>query len=863
MLEPLAPGTLLQGRYRVCRAIGGSGGIGQVYLAEDTRVGNRPRAVKELLDQFSSQADRSDALSLFHREVQMVATLRHQNLPEIVNQFEENGRQYIIMEYVDGETLQAVLDRSPGGIPADQVVAWAGQICDVVYYLHQQNPPVIFRDLKPAHVMLDKSGRLKLIDFGIARLFDPTKRGKTINMGTPGFAAPEQYGGGAITPRSDIFGLGATLHYLLTGQDPTARPFVFDPPHVLNPTVPVSVSEAVMLAVQMDPARRPASAREVKEAISQGMRNCRQCRQPNSVTAERCAACGAAMAAAGPSEGRPAAASTAIPSAAPFQFRGGEQAGTLAQLVQLCESKPDDAVWHLEAGHFESWLRAMGYGDAAQAASLASRQAGTSQGRLKRFLDATGIRHTYVPPEESASKKQPEERQPMLECEKCGRADDTLRATAFIYVISVLILTFKRGWAGTLCRSCRIKYGILLTMESLLLGPWGFPWGIIYTIQALFVNLRGGTQPGGQNARIMAYQGVRYLERGEIALADSCLAQSLSFEDSESIRGLRAEIAPRVQQQSVLQPPRGRVSLKRVVGLGLAGVVVIIIAALNVLGPQIGRTFGQIDAALGGSAAIRGSMPTPSRVSAGPTSAPAILPTAMPTAIPRATAVATVAIFTVTPIPTRAPTATATNTPLPLRQPRLTAEVVSGQSPKADGRVAVKVCWSNVDERANAVYVSGGDLDAIKNRLGSSSGCVNDVYVSGLRVGRNALDFRLEVWGAGQSTVVTAQTDVTAAAKTCPSNPALVEVRNDLDAILTLLLSGPENVALMVLPGGIKRVCLTPGTYLSTLRASGYKDKTGSDSLTSGACTCLTYFQTGAVPRACACSDKAPDYSPP
>jgi hypothetical protein len=138
----------------------------------------------------------------------------------------------------------------------------------VLEYLHSQTPPVIFRDMKPSNVILTPEGDIKLIDFGVARLFDPTKRTDTLKMGTAGYAPPEQYAGqGQTTPRSDVYALGATLHELLTGDDPTVHPFVFTAPRQLNSGVPPSLSEAVMRAVSMDPNDRFPSASAMREVL--------------------------------------------------------------------------------------------------------------------------------------------------------------------------------------------------------------------------------------------------------------------------------------------------------------------------------------------------------------------------------------------------------------------------------------------------------------------------------------------------------------------------------------------------------------------------------------------------------------------
>jgi|GEM_PF-1306402 len=264
----LEEGTVLQGRYRVVRQVGG-GGMGRVYLAHDTRLADKPCAVKELRqDPHLPPAEQEQVTAQFHREAAMLAHLSHANLPNVYDYFQEYERFYLVMDFVEGETLEQRLYRSPQGLPPETVVDWGVQLCDVLTYLHGQNPPVIFRDLKPANIMVTPQGQLKLIDFGVARLFDPSKGTDTLKMGTAGYAPPEQYAGrGQTTPRSDIYSLGATLHELLTGEDPTAHPFVFSVPHKLKPAVPASLSNIVMRALNMNPAERFPSAQAMKEAL--------------------------------------------------------------------------------------------------------------------------------------------------------------------------------------------------------------------------------------------------------------------------------------------------------------------------------------------------------------------------------------------------------------------------------------------------------------------------------------------------------------------------------------------------------------------------------------------------------------------
>ncbi len=264
----LTAGTVVQDRYRIVRTLG-KGGMGAVYLVEDLRLYGKRWALKELLERFLDLDERAEAVELFRREVQMLVGLSHPNLPEVVNTFEVKGRHYLVMEYIEGQTLQELVRDAPDGyLPEDQLLDWATQICDVLGYLHSHDPPIIFRDLKPANVMITPNGQVKLIDFGVARLFDPSKGTDTLRMGTVGYAPPEQYAGqGQTTPRSDVYALGATLYDTLTTDSPEAHPFVFTPLRQLNNRISTRTARAVGKAVQLDPGDRFPSVDAMKMAL--------------------------------------------------------------------------------------------------------------------------------------------------------------------------------------------------------------------------------------------------------------------------------------------------------------------------------------------------------------------------------------------------------------------------------------------------------------------------------------------------------------------------------------------------------------------------------------------------------------------
>jgi tetratricopeptide (TPR) repeat protein len=261
--------TLLKNRYQLDRLIG-QGGMGAVYRGIDTEFNNRVVAIKEMSRAGLTQARIQEAEEAFQREANILTSLLHPNLPRIYDSFTEGERSYLVMDFIEGETLEDYLEHSGGGpLPLEQVLKWGEELCDVLSYLHDHQPPIIFRDLKPSNVMIDKRGHIFLIDFGIARIFKPGKQHDTVALGSPGFAAPEQYGKAQSTPRSDIYSLGALLHCLLTGVDPSEQPFFFRPISQLNPNVPLELEALIQQMLEMDVDRRPASMHAVADALRQ------------------------------------------------------------------------------------------------------------------------------------------------------------------------------------------------------------------------------------------------------------------------------------------------------------------------------------------------------------------------------------------------------------------------------------------------------------------------------------------------------------------------------------------------------------------------------------------------------------------
>ncbi|MCD4785999.1 MAG: serine/threonine protein kinase [Candidatus Eremiobacteraeota bacterium] len=261
----LENGTTLAGRY-VIQDLLGQGGMGAVYLSSDKHIPEKKWAVKELWD-YGDPATRQLIQNQFKREASILATLDHPNLPRITDYFVDNNKEYLVMDYVKGKTLEDELGENPGNLDIEHGLVILSQLIDVLEYLHDREPPVIFRDLKPANIMITPDGNVKLIDFGIARIFSAGKQKDTVIMGTPGYAAPEQYGTKQSDLRSDIYGLGATLYFAVTGQDPADDPFHFDSPSKFNSDITERLNNAILKCVQMDPEERFSNVREIREYL--------------------------------------------------------------------------------------------------------------------------------------------------------------------------------------------------------------------------------------------------------------------------------------------------------------------------------------------------------------------------------------------------------------------------------------------------------------------------------------------------------------------------------------------------------------------------------------------------------------------
>ncbi len=265
---------LLKNRYEITGVLG-KGGMGCVYKVADRSCRGKVLAVKELRTASQAPDKAAESLTQFQTEALILSRLTHPNLPKVNDYFSLGGSHYIVMEYVHGRTLEQMLAARQGK-PVDERLAlsWALQICRAMRFLSVQKPrPVVFRDLKPSNIMIDRTGRVMLIDFGIARFFKEDKAEDTYVYGTPGYAAPEQYGTGQTDVRSDIFSLGATLHHCLTGRNPAETPLAFPDPLLLNPRLNKGTVKIIRKALDQDAEQRYQSALDMKRAIQSVLLN--------------------------------------------------------------------------------------------------------------------------------------------------------------------------------------------------------------------------------------------------------------------------------------------------------------------------------------------------------------------------------------------------------------------------------------------------------------------------------------------------------------------------------------------------------------------------------------------------------------
>ena len=260
-------GDVIDGKYEIQTMIG-VGGMSKVYLAMDRHL-NKLWAVKEISK--NAVVNKEVVAQSAIDEANMIKKLDHVALPRIVDILEDRDVIYVIMDYIEGTSLMDELDQR-GAQPQDTVIYWAKQLCEVLDYLHTQNPPIIYRDLKPGNIMMKPDGNLKLIDFGIAREYKPGNARDTVALGTRGYAAPEQISNRVQTDaRTDIYALGVTLHQLLTGEDPTLseRPlFEFPPIREINPSLSGGLEYVIQKCTMLNPEERYQSCAELLYALN-------------------------------------------------------------------------------------------------------------------------------------------------------------------------------------------------------------------------------------------------------------------------------------------------------------------------------------------------------------------------------------------------------------------------------------------------------------------------------------------------------------------------------------------------------------------------------------------------------------------
>lgn len=263
-IDALVPGQLIEGRYEIGRRLG-QGGMGSVYWAADRKLGGKPRALKLL-------RLRPGDLHAAEAEAAMLMRLNHPRLPQLIDYIPAGPGQpaMLVTDFAEGENLSDYFERRGRRLPVREVIDIGVQLCGALAYLHAQSPPVVHRDLKPSNVMIDRTGFVRLIDFGIARLVRAGADSDTQLLGTPGFAAPEQAGeAGQSDPRSDIYALGALLRYLLSGGEPASAAAAADHPAAgLPAALPPGLKQAVASMLQRAPARRPAEAGEAERLLA-------------------------------------------------------------------------------------------------------------------------------------------------------------------------------------------------------------------------------------------------------------------------------------------------------------------------------------------------------------------------------------------------------------------------------------------------------------------------------------------------------------------------------------------------------------------------------------------------------------------
>lgn len=253
-------GSIIDGKYKILSEIG-HGGMSTVYLAINEKA-NKTWAVKEVRKKYNK--DFNILKQSLIVETNLLKQLKHKNLPSIIDVIDADEDFLIVMDYIEGNTLELLLE-DYGAQNQEDVVSWVLQLCDVLEYLHSRPAPIIYRDMKPSNVMLKSDGNVVLIDFGTAREFKEKNVADTTCLGTQGYAAPEQFGGmGQTDERTDIYCLGATMYHLLTGHNPSEPPYEMYPITQWNENLSNGLEKIVQKCTQKNPKDRYQSVKELK-----------------------------------------------------------------------------------------------------------------------------------------------------------------------------------------------------------------------------------------------------------------------------------------------------------------------------------------------------------------------------------------------------------------------------------------------------------------------------------------------------------------------------------------------------------------------------------------------------------------------
>lgn len=323
-----------------------------VYQAKDLKH-DAVCAIKEMSLSSVPPYEHAQAIQNFLAEATILSRLNHSNLPAFTDFFTEDSRHFLVMEYIEGSTLEDLLEHNDGPFSERRVLGWARQLCDVLEYLHSQQPPVIFRDMKPGNIMLRRDGRIKLIDFGIARIFRHSGSRDTQMLGTPGFAPPEQYGSSQTDERSDIYSLAMALFQLMTNVV-VEDGFGLQDIHTAYPFISPAVAYALEKATAPEPGDRYQSVAVFRRALL---------------------------------------------GVGTFAFEQGNPATTPEELAELCTHYPEEAADYLFAGEIEFWLHEIGAPDLARATKRIRMTTGNPAVGVERFLQVvigsnTGIYST-------------------------------------------------------------------------------------------------------------------------------------------------------------------------------------------------------------------------------------------------------------------------------------------------------------------------------------------------------------------------------------------------------------------------------------------------------------------------------------